>query len=56
MDIQAYIEEKNPKQTTTTMTKQVIIFHLITKYFADDAAITCGEWEKSILLTVDSMN
>lgn len=46
--------KKNP--TTPTMTKQVIIFHLITKYFTDGAAITCGEQEQSILLTENSMN
>lgn len=38
------------------MTKQVIIFHLVTKYFADGAIITCGEMEQTVLLTVDSMN
>lgn len=38
------------------MTKQAIIFRLVTKYFTDGAAITCGEREQSILLAVDSMS
>jgi len=31
------------------MTKQVIIFHLVTKCFADGAVVTCGETEQSVL-------
>lgn len=38
------------------MTKQVIIFHLATKYFADGAIVTCGGMGQTVLLSVDSMN
>lgn len=48
MGIQAYIETSRKKKNPT-VTKQVIIFHLVTKYFTDGAAITCGEREQSIL-------
>lgn len=57
MDRQAYIETRRGKNPQLpTVTKQVITFHLITKYFADGATITCGEREQSIFLPVDSMS
>lgn len=36
--------------------KQVIIFHLVTKYFADGVVITCGETKQTFFLTVDGTN
>lgn len=43
MDIQAYVGTSREKNPNNSHHPQVIIFHLITKYFADGAAITCGE-------------